>query len=110
MDDQEVNPTLGLAEQLIARPSITPGDAGCQELIAERLRQAGFDCVSMQHGPAGAVVSNLCALHRGTLPGPKVGLAGHTDLVPPGPAAAWATLPSCPHTAMASCMAAGQPT
>lgn len=91
-----MSPALRLAEQLIARPSITPDDAGCQDLIAERLRAAGFDCVPLPHGPEGAVVSNLWAVHRGTRPGPTVALAGHTDVVPPGPAAAWTTPPFVP--------------
>ncbi|MFO1329326.1 MAG: succinyl-diaminopimelate desuccinylase [Rubrivivax sp.] len=85
-----------LAEQLIACPSVSPDDAGCQSLIAQRLQAAGFDCVHLPHGPAGAVVSNLWAVHRGTRPGPVVGLAGHTDVVPPGPASAWTTPPFVP--------------
>lgn len=91
-----MTPALRLAEQLIARPSVTPDDAGCQDLIAERLRAAGFECVSLPHGPEGAVVSNLWAVHRGARPGPTVALAGHTDVVPPGPASAWTTPPFVP--------------
>ncbi len=91
-----MNAALRLAEQLIARASVTPDDAGCQALIAERLQAAGFDCVHLPHGPAGAVVSNLWAVHRGPRPGPTVGLAGHTDVVPPGPAEAWASPPFVP--------------
>lgn len=87
---------LRLAEQLIARASVTPDDAGCQALIAQRLTAAGFDCRPMPHGPEGAVVSNLWALRRGSRPGPTVGLAGHTDVVPPGPDAAWTTPPFVP--------------
>ena len=96
MDGQEVSQALRLAEQLIARASVTPDDAGCQALIAERLAAAGFDCVSLPFGPHGAVVSNLWAVHRGARPGPTVGLAGHTDVVPPGPASAWTTPPFVP--------------
>ncbi len=91
-----MTPTLRLAEQLIARPSVTPEDGGCQDLIAARLRDAGFDCLPMPHGPAGAVVSNLWAVHRGSRPGPSLALAGHTDVVPPGPASAWTTPPFVP--------------
>ena len=88
--------TLRLAEQLIARASVTPDDAGCQTLITERLQAAGFDCHPLPRGPADAVVSNLWAVHRGARPGPLIGLAGHTDVVPPGPAAAWTTPPFVP--------------
>ena len=87
---------LRLAEQLIARPSVTPDDAGCQALIAGRLRAAGFDCVPLPFGPDDARVSNLWAVHRGARPGPTVGLAGHTDVVPPGPVSAWTTPPFVP--------------
>ncbi len=61
--------TLRLAEQLIARASVTPDDAGCQALIAERLGSAGCECVSLPHGPAEARVDNLWALHRSVSPG-----------------------------------------
>lgn len=91
-----MTPTIRLAEELIARASVSPEDAGCQALIAERLTAAGFTCTPMPHGPAGAVVSNLWAIRQGTLPGPTLGLAGHTDVVPPGPDAAWTTPPFVP--------------
>lgn len=91
-----MTPTVRLAEELIARPSVSPDDAGCQELIQQRLQAAGFECVPLPHGPEGSVVSNLYALHRGARPGPTVALAGHTDVVPPGPQAAWTTPPFVP--------------
>jgi succinyl-diaminopimelate desuccinylase len=91
-----VNATIRLAEQLIARASVTPDDQGCQALVAERLRAAGFDCVDLPFGPADARVSNLWAVHRGRAQGPTVGLAGHTDVVPPGPGNAWTTPPFVP--------------
>ena len=50
--------TLLLLEELLARPSVTPDDAGCQALIAERLRRLGFACESLPSGPEGAVVAN----------------------------------------------------
>ena len=81
------NPTLALARELIARPSVTPDDAGCLELISARLRAAGFDCERMDAGG----VSNLWA-RRGKQ-GPVLCFAGHTDVVPPGPTEAWKVPP-----------------
>ena len=89
-------PTLRLLEALIARPSVTPDDAGCQALVAERLAPLGFECETLVFGPANGRVSNLWALHRGSRPGPTVVLAGHTDVVPSGPLAAWASDPFVP--------------
>ena len=51
--------TLHLAEQLIARPSVTPHDAGCLSLIAQRLEPLGFVCNAMDSGPDSFRVSNL---------------------------------------------------
>ena len=81
---------LALARELIARPSLTPDDAGCQALVAARLARAGFACESLRHG----AVDNLWATHgRG---GPVLVLLGHTDVVPPGPREAWASDPFVP--------------
>ena len=80
-----MNTALRLAEALIACRSVTPDDAGCQRLVAERLGAAGFACESLDAGDAAARVTNLWALHRGPRPGPTLVLAGHTDVVPPGP-------------------------
>jgi succinyl-diaminopimelate desuccinylase len=91
MDD-----TLLLAEQLIARPSVTPDDAGCQALVAERLARHGFTCETMTFGPATARVTNLWAVHAGTEPGPTLVLAGHTDVVPTGPVEQWRSAPFVP--------------
>ena len=88
--------TLRLLEALIARPSVTPADAGCQALVIARLAPLGFDCETLCFGPDNAAVSNLWAVHRGRLPGPTVVLAGHTDVVPTGPLAAWASDPFVP--------------
>ena len=88
--------TLRLLEALIARPSVTPDDAGCQALVVERLRPLGFDCETLVFGPDNGRVSNLWAVHRGSRPGPTVVLAGHTDVVPTGPLAAWASDPFVP--------------
>ena len=89
-------PTLRLLETLIARPSVTPDDAGCQALITERLAPLGFVCEQLNFGPDNAQVCNLWAVHRGSRPGPTVVLAGHTDVVPTGPLAAWTSDPFVP--------------
>ncbi|MCK2096691.1 succinyl-diaminopimelate desuccinylase [Thauera aromatica] len=83
-------PTLALACELISRPSVTPDDAGCLALIAERLQALGFACERLDR----AGVSNLWA-RRGQVT-PVLCFAGHTDVVPPGPADAWRTPPFTP--------------
>ncbi len=81
---------LELARELIARPSVTPDDAGCQALIAARLEKAGFACERLRFG----AVDNLWATHGEG--GPVLVLLGHTDVVPPGPRAAWRSDPFVP--------------
>ena len=93
---RDERPTLRLLEALIARPSVTPDDAGCQALVIEHLAPLGFDCETLVCGPEAARVSNLWAVHRGSRPGPTVVLAGHTDVVPTGPLSAWASDPFVP--------------
>ena len=88
--------TLRLLEMLIACPSVTPDDAGCQALVRARLAPLGFACETLCFGPQALRVSNLWAVHRGGRPGPTVVLAGHTDVVPTGPLAAWASDPFVP--------------
>ncbi len=88
--------TLRLVEALIARASVTPEDRGCQELIAERLAAAGFACEHLPFGPGDFRVANLWAVRSGTRPGPTVVFAGHTDVVPTGPLATWASDPFVP--------------
>ncbi|MFO1206682.1 MAG: succinyl-diaminopimelate desuccinylase [Burkholderiales bacterium] len=83
-------PTLDLARALIARPSVTPDDAGCQALIAARLEALGFAVEPMCFGE----VDNLWA-RRGTS-SPLVVFAGHTDVVPTGPREEWASDPFTP--------------
>ena len=75
---------------LIRRPSVTPDDAGCQELIAERLAPLGFSIEPLKFGE----VQNLWA-RRGQ-ERPLLVLAGHTDVVPTGPLSAWASDPFAP--------------
>ncbi|WP_295456534.1 succinyl-diaminopimelate desuccinylase [uncultured Thiodictyon sp.] len=82
--------TLDLACELIRRPSITPLDVGCQELLAGRLAAIGFRIERMPCGE----VTNLWA-RRGTA-GPLFCFAGHTDVVPSGPVAHWASDPFTP--------------
>ncbi len=79
--------TLDLARELIRRPSVTPADAGCQDLMAERLAAAGFRIEPMPF----AEVTNLWA-RRGNAE-PLLCLAGHTDVVPPGPLDEWTSDP-----------------
>ena len=57
--------TLQLTERLIACASLTPLDAGCQALMAERLSAAGFDCQTLVFGEAEQAVTNLWAIRRG---------------------------------------------
>jgi succinyl-diaminopimelate desuccinylase len=85
-----MNETLELAKELIRRPSVTPDDCGCQELIAARLEKAGFTNEHLRFG----AVDNLWA-RRGSA-APLFVFAGHTDVVPPGPAEQWDSNPFDP--------------
>ncbi|HMN78218.1 MAG TPA: succinyl-diaminopimelate desuccinylase [Burkholderiaceae bacterium] len=87
---------LHLAEQLIARRSVTPDDAGCQQAIAGWLEALGFECHSIDSGPDKAKVSNMWAVRRGAAGGKLLAFAGHTDVVPTGPLALWASDPFAP--------------
>ncbi|RUO62174.1 succinyl-diaminopimelate desuccinylase [Pseudidiomarina insulisalsae] len=84
------NAIIALASELIARPSVTPEDAGCQQLMGERLAAAGFTLETMQF----ADTTNLWA-RRGT-EGPVFCFAGHTDVVPAGAEHAWHYPPFTP--------------
>jgi succinyl-diaminopimelate desuccinylase len=84
------NAALALAQELIARRSLTPEDGGCQALLARRLERAGFRCEPMPFGE----VTNLWA-RRGSGP-PLVCFAGHTDVVPTGPLSEWHSDPFVP--------------
>ena len=81
---------LALAKDLIARVSVTPEDAGCQELLAMRLQKAGFQIEHLPFGP----VKNLWATHGSA--SPVLVFLGHTDVVPSGPAQDWASDPFVP--------------
>jgi succinyl-diaminopimelate desuccinylase len=85
-----------LAEALIARPSVTPDDAGCQELLKTRLAPLGFSCETLVCGPDAFRVTNLWAIRRGSRPGPTLAFAGHTDVVPTGPLSQWTSDPFVP--------------
>ncbi|OYU11555.1 MAG: succinyl-diaminopimelate desuccinylase [Comamonadaceae bacterium PBBC1] len=87
--------TLRLAEQLIARPSVTPEDAGCMDVITDALKPLGFVCEFMDSGPDTFRVRNLWAKRAGTS-GQTLAFAGHTDVVPTGPLAQWDSDPFTP--------------
>jgi len=82
--------TLQLARELIARRSITPADDGCLNLVASRLSASGFRCERIDRGSVG----NLWARHGSS--GPLICLAGHVDVVPPGPVGEWTSDPFSP--------------
>jgi succinyl-diaminopimelate desuccinylase len=91
-----VSAALRLAQELIVRRSVTPDDAGCQGLIAQRLAAIGFVCESLPFGPDTFRVENLWAIRRGARPGPTIVFAGHTDVVPTGPLDQWLSDPFVP--------------
>lgn len=85
--DTLAHPAVALLNELIRRPSVTPDDAGCQAMIAARLKIRGFHTESLPFGE----VSNLWARRGGNAP--LVCFAGHTDVVPAGDRAAWRSEP-----------------
>ena len=97
-----MSPTLQLAQALIARPSVTPSDADCLDLIAQRLQALGFINERMDSGPESFRVSNLWSKrpsgHANAAQGAikTVVFAGHTDVVPTGPLAQWGSDPFVP--------------
>lgn len=91
-----MNKTLELSQQLIQRPSVTPKDEGCLELLAERLATSGFE----YHALPFAEVSNAW-IRKGT-EAPLFVFAGHTDVVPTGPEENWS------HPPFAATIAGGQ--
>ena len=104
--------TLRLTEQLISRSSITPDDADCQRIIADRLQALGFECETTTEGPEHFKVTNLWAKFKGFSPlGQEISgqnainsiaevktlvFAGHTDVVPTGPLEQWHSHPFTP--------------
>jgi succinyl-diaminopimelate desuccinylase len=93
--------TLHLAQALIARTSVTPQDAGCIGLIADRLAPLGFACELIDSGPPDARVRNLWAKRAPlNLPAGQATqtlvFAGHVDVVPPGPLDRWSSDPFTP--------------
>ena len=82
-----MTPTVELTCDLVRRPSLTPDQAGCIDLISERLAKVGFDCELLRYGDT----DNLWA-RRGTAQ-PLLVLAGHVDVVPTGPLDQWQTPP-----------------
>ena len=84
---------LALTEALIARPSVSPEDGGCQDLLIERLEGVGFAVERMRFGP----VDNFWAEHGGADgTAARLVFAGHTDVVPPGPLTEWDSPPFQP--------------
>ncbi|APW42772.1 succinyl-diaminopimelate desuccinylase [Rhodoferax saidenbachensis] len=103
--------TLRLAEELITRASVTPLDAGCQDIIAARLAPLGFVCETITSGPEDFRVQNLWAKRAAApvdsaqaaskfiahaAPLKTLVFAGHTDVVPTGPLNEWGSAPFSP--------------
>jgi succinyl-diaminopimelate desuccinylase len=82
--------TIDLTHELMSRPSVTPADEGCQQLLASRLASIGFQVEHLRYGN----VDNLWA-RRGN-GGPLLCFAGHTDVVPSGPLDEWRSAPFRP--------------
>ena len=85
-----MNAVLKLAEALIERPSITPDDAGCQALLAGRLKPLGFRVTQLD---TQGVRNLLAEFGDGS---PRLAFAGHTDVVPPGDSSQWQSPPFAP--------------
>jgi succinyl-diaminopimelate desuccinylase len=81
---------LSLTQELIRRPSVSPEDQGCMDIICARLEKLGFHIERLRFGP----VENIWARHGRTAP--VLCFAGHTDVVPTGPREEWATDPFDP--------------
>lgn len=90
LDKKPVHPGIELLKSLMRCRSVTPEDAGCQKILAERLTALGFKCEFMPF----ADVSNLYARRGDT--GPVLCFAGHTDVVPAGAESDWSSPPFAP--------------
>ncbi|QNK73066.1 succinyl-diaminopimelate desuccinylase [Variovorax sp. PAMC28562] len=93
--------TLQLAEHLISRPSVTPEDGGCQQIIGERLAPLGFTLETIESGPTNFRVTNLWAKRIAATKSSgeqakTLVFAGHTDVVPTGPVDQWTSHPFTP--------------
>lgn len=94
--------TRQLAEALIVRPSVTPDDAGCIDLIQQRLAPLGFVAEIIDSGPAEGRVRNLwskrlpAGANAAQTAIKTIVFAGHTDVVPTGPLDQWTSDPFTP--------------
>ncbi len=87
---------LALTEALIARPSVTPDDAGCLDVLGQRLARLGFLNERLDSGPDTFRVSNLWSCRQASPHAPVLVFAGHTDVVPTGPIEKWSSDPFTP--------------
>lgn len=87
MSSQPLSPAIELTQELIRRPSVSPEDQGCLQIISARLEALGFKVEHLNYGP----VENIWARHGNS--GPVLCFAGHTDVVPTGPREEWNTDP-----------------
>ena len=83
MTSKTISPTINLTQELVRCESVTPEDAGCQKIIADRLTPLGFKHTNLRFGE----VDNLWTVTEGD--GPLFVFAGHTDVVPTGPVDSW---------------------
>jgi len=90
----QFKPTLELTKQLVEAQSLTPDDAGCQEILAARLEAIGFKIEQLNFSDEKGAVSNLWARRGNT--SPCIVFAGHTDVVPIGNITKWQSDPFSP--------------
>ncbi len=90
--DELTADVFDLTCELIERQSVSPDDAGCQDIMAARLEACGFTIEELQFDDT----RNFWAT-RGE-GGPILAFAGHTDVVPTGPLDDWTSDPFKPTT------------